>query len=318
VQVIFRLWQRAITMASRLRLPGLVLSCAVLAASVAGCGGVPTSASVRGVRVVPAENFWGSIARQLGGNRVTVTSIISNPAQDPHAYEPTAGDARTMAGAQLAIVNGVGYDPWASRLLASNRTDGRTVVDVGTLLGLHTGDNPHRWYNPGDVTRVAAAVTAALKHLDPGHARYYAQRLQSFQTSALARYHALIATIRRRYAGVPVGASESIFALLAPALGLRLLTPPSFMRAISEGTEVTAADTATAERQITSRAIKVWIENRQNLTPEIQRLDGLARAAGIPIVTVTETLTPVTATFEQWQTSQLEALAAALHRVTKR
>jgi zinc/manganese transport system substrate-binding protein len=300
------------------RVPILVALLTVAAASAAGCGELPASATVRGVRVVAAENFWGSIARQLGGRRVTVTSIVSSPAQDPHAYEPTAADARTMAEAQLAVVNGVGYDPWAPRLLAADPADGRTVLSVGTLLHLHEGDNPHRWYNPADVELVAGAIARALARQDHGHAGYYARQLHTFETATLARYHALVTAIRRRYAGVPVGASESIFALQAPALGLRLITPPSFMRAVSEGTEVTAQDTATAERQITERAIRVWIYNRQNMTPEIQRLNGLARAARIPITTVTETLTPAGASFEQWQTSQLAALAANLHRATGR
>ena len=145
----------------------------------------------------------------------------------------------------------------------------------------------------------------AYKRLDPAHASYYDARLRTFETASLSRYHALIAAIRRRYAGVPVGASESIFALQAPALGLRLITPASFMRAVSEGTEVTAQDTATAEQQITGHAIKVWIFNTQNATPEIERLNGLARAAGIPIATVTETLSPADDTFEQWQCHQL-------------
>jgi zinc/manganese transport system substrate-binding protein len=301
---------------SSVLLRGLALAGITLA--IAGCGHLPASATVRGVRVVAAENFWGSIARQLGGRRATVTSIISSPAQDPHAYEPTAADARTMAEAQLAIVNGVGYDPWAPRLLAADPTDGRTVLAVGRLLGLHPGDNPHRWYDPADVDRVAAAVAAALARLDPRHARYYAQRLHTFQTVALAPYDALIAAIRRRFAGQPVGASESVFALQAPALGLKLITPAGFMRAVSEGTEVTAQDAASAERQITGHAIRVWIENRQNLTPEIQRLNGLARTAGIPIATVTETLTPAGASFEKWQTRQLASLAAALHEATGR
>jgi len=117
---------------------------------------------------------------------------------------------------------------------------------------------------------------------------------------------------------VPVGASESIFALLAPALGLHLITPPSFLNAISEGTEVTAQDTSTTERQITGHAIKVWVYNAQNVTPEIQRLNGLARANRIPIATVTETLSPAGDSFEQWQVHQLRGLQAALHETTGR
>jgi zinc/manganese transport system substrate-binding protein len=296
----------------------IVLLTTVPALLAAGCASTTGGFSGRGVRVVAAENFWGSIARQLGGVHASVQSIIVNPAQDPHSYEPGAGAARTMATAQLAIVNGVGYDPWAPKLLSANPVDGRLTLAVGTLFGLHEGDNPHRWYDPAEVQRTADAITGDLQRLDPRHRRYFAQQLRRFQTRGLSAYHRLIDQIRARYAGVRVGASESIFALLAPSLGLRLITPPSFMKAISEGSEVTAADVALAERQLDTRALKVWVDNSQNVTPEIQRLNGLARAHRIPIATVTETLSPATDSFQRWQVSQLRALQAALHTATGR
>ena len=293
---------------------GLLLT----ATAASGCSLSTLHASGGRVRVVAAEDFWGSIARQIGGAHAEVTSIVVNPAQDPHAYEPTTSDARTMATAQLAIVNGVGYDPWAPRLLAANPVGGRTTLTVGRLLRLGPDANPHRWYDPADVTAVAAAIARALTRAYPAATRYFAGRLAAFDHTALSAYHALIATIRRRYAGTPVGASESIFALQAPALGLDLITPPGFMKAISEGTEVTPQDTIATERQATGRRIRVWVFNAQNVTPEVERLNGLARAAGIPIVPVTETLSPARDSFQQWQTGQLTALAAALHRVTGR
>src|SRR5437899_2935972 len=104
----------------------------------------PSSAPLR---VVAAENVWGSIASQLGGDRAVVTSVITSPSADPHSYEPTAADARAFAGAQLVIVNGAGYDPWASRLVASNPVGGRIVLTVGDLVGVKAGGNPHRWYS---------------------------------------------------------------------------------------------------------------------------------------------------------------------------
>jgi zinc/manganese transport system substrate-binding protein len=286
-----------------------------------GCGGGVNStaaAAGSGVRVVAAENFWGSIASQLAGARGSVSSIIVDPAQDPHDYQPTASDARTLATAQLAIVNGVGYDPWASQLLAANPGAGRIVLNVGKYFGLVAGKNPHRWYDPAEVEAIAHRITAALKQLDPSHASYYTGEAASFENHGLAHYHALIETIRRRYAGVPVGASESIFVLQAPALGLRLITPVGFMKAISEGTDVSAQDTITAQRQISTRQIKTWIYNSQNARPQIQRLNALARAQGIPVTTVTETLTPASDSFEQWQSAQLERIAAALHQATGR
>src|SRR5437016_9822728 len=111
------------------------LGAGVLAAIVAlsaGCGGRSKSsaAPASGVlQVVAAENFWGSIASQLGGSRVHVTSVITSPATDPHDYEPTAADARTIAGARMVIVNGIGYDPWAEKLIAANPVSGRIVLN---------------------------------------------------------------------------------------------------------------------------------------------------------------------------------------------
>lgn len=295
-----------------------IAALAVLALTATGCTD-PTVGTIGGkVRVVAAENFWGSIARQLGGAHAQVQSLIVNPAQDPHSYEPTTGDARAMATAQLAIVNGVGYDPWAPKLLAANPVNGRITLTAGQLLGLHEGDNPHRWYDPADVARMARAITTDLQRLDPPHKLYFAQRLSRLSAQGLAGYHRLIAQIRRRYRGVAVGASESIFALQAPALGLDLITPPGFMKAISEGTEVTAQDTVTTERQLAAHQIKVWVYNAQNVTPEIQRLNRAARAAGIPTVTVTETLSPASDSFQQWQVAQLTQLQDALHRATGR
>jgi zinc/manganese transport system substrate-binding protein len=300
----------------RLRSVGGGLLALATVAALAGCG--TSRATTAGLTVVAAENFWGSIASQIAGDRANVQSIITNPAQDPHDYEPTANDARVLATSQLAIVNGVGYDPWAAKLLAANPDSKRIVLTVGSLFKLHTGDNPHRWYSPADVNSFAYYLTADLSKLDPKHADYYASRLASFETKALHPYHQLITQIKNRYKGVRVGASESIFALQTPTLGLTLITPATFMKAISEGTEVSAQDAITTQAQIARHQIKVWIYNSQNATPQIQRLTALARANHIPIVTITETLTPATASFEQWQVAQLDRIAHALHQATGR
>jgi zinc/manganese transport system substrate-binding protein len=308
----------------RIRLPrppgraATLLLVPITALVVAGCGSGTTTGRSGALQIVAAENFWGSIAAQLAGPKARVQSIISNPATDPHSYEPTAADARALAGAQLAIVNGVGYDPWAPRLLAADSAPTRTELDVGAFLGLKDGDNPHRWYSPANVESVADAVTADLKRLDPRDAGYFDARLATFRTRGLATYHALISRISSRYAGVPVGASESIFALLSTALGLRLITPASFMKSVSEGTEVSAQDVAITGKQLADHTVKVWIYNSQNATPEIQQLNDLARREGIPIATITETLSPARASFQDWQSAQLTGIAQALHQATGR
>ena len=139
------------------------------------------------------------------------------------------------------------------------------------------GGNPHQWYSPTSVQKVIDAITSEYKKLDPGDAKAFDQLRTSFENDGLAEYHQLIDEIRSKYAGTPVGASESIFAELAPALGLRLTTPPAFLTAVSEGTDPTAADKATIDQQIASHEIKVYVYNRQNATPEPGRV---SRAGG--------------------------------------
>jgi zinc/manganese transport system substrate-binding protein len=216
----------------------------------------------------------------------------------------------------MVILDGIGYDPWASQMLAANPVGGRVVLNVGDLVHVPVGGNPHQWYSPTSVHTVIDQITADYRRLAPKDASYFAARRTSFLTHGLATYDRLIAQIKGRYAGTPVGASESIFAELAPALGLRLLTPPSFLKAISEGTEPTAADKQTIDRQIATHAIKVYIYNSQNATPDVQAQVDAARAAGIPVTTITETLVPATATFQAWQVSELTALQAALAKAT--
>ncbi len=287
--------------------------CAAALFALAGCGSAGSTAATGGkLNVVAAEDFWGSIAAQVGGDRVAVTDVITNPAADPHDYEPTAEDGRALASAQVSIVNGIGYDEWASKLLAANADGSRVEVDVGDVLGLKSGANPHQWYSPESVEAVTAAIVKAYEEADPGHDSYYESRAKKFETQGLARYHQMIAEIESEFGGTKVGASESIFEPLAPALKLDLITPAGFMDGIAEGTEPSPSEKATADRQLADRAVDLWVYNSQNATPDVKRLNEAAEANGIPIATVTETLTPEGASFQAWMVRELEGIYKAL------
>jgi len=286
---------------------------AALAVDFALTGGGAAETTSR-LRVVAAESSWGSIAAQLGGDRVGVTSIVDNPAADPHDYEPTAADARAVATARLMIANGAGYDSWADKLARANPIRGRVELTVGDLVGVKAGGNPHLWYSPEDVHAVVQRIVADYIRLDPGGDAYFRRRASLFESQRLAAYKRVIDEIARLHRGVPVGASESIFAPLATSLGLHLVTPAALLSAVSEGAEPTAADVAAAERQIDQREIAVWVVNSQNSTPDVARLTTAARDHGIPVVTITETPTPTGVTFQSWQTRQLQALAAGLRQ----
>jgi len=290
-----------------------LLSATGLTACASSPSTAPTGApSGRVITVAASINAWGSILAQLGGRHARETSIITNPDTDPHDYEPTPADARVIAGAALFVENGIGYDPWAAKTVSASPDPHRVVLDVGQLVGIAPGGNPHRWYDPANVEQVADAITADLKKLDPTDAGYFDGQRQQFENVGLAHYHQLINQIKSRYAATPVGASESIFSPMAAALGLNLITPPTFLKAISEGTEPSAADKATIDAQISGHQIKVYVYNSQNATPDVAAQVAAAKKADIPVTTVTETLSPATASFQGWQSAQLQALQATL------
>jgi zinc/manganese transport system substrate-binding protein len=293
---------------------GVFLALVALMLPLTGCG-VTTGAAQSGgkLQVVAGENFWGSIAGQLGGSHVSVTSVVSDPNADPHEYQTNTQTARTFAAARYVILNGAGYDAWADRLLSANPVQGRKVFTVANLLGKHEGDNPHFWYDPDYVTRVTNQITSDYKALDPADAGYFDRQSQQFLNVALKPYHDRIATIKAQFAGQKVGATESIFVYLASALGLDLISPPEFMQAVAEGNDPPAASVAQFQQQIQQKQITVLVYNVQTSTDVTNSLKLVATQQNIPIVGVSETLQPTDATFQDWQYAQLLALQNALN-----
>jgi zinc/manganese transport system substrate-binding protein len=286
----------------------------LLSSALAACGAPAAGAgSGNTLQVIAGENFWGTIAAQLGGSHVSVTSIVSNPNTDPHEYESSATDARAFATADYVVLNGAGYDAWAGKLLSANPNRNRMVFTVADLLNKKPGDNPHFWYNPDWVDTVADKITADYRALDSADAAYFTQQREALAT-ALKPYHDAIAQIHAGSSGVPVGSTESIFVYMAQALGLNLISPPEFMQAISEGIDPPAQTVAQFQDQISHRQIKVLIYNTQTSTPITDNLKQMATRNGIPVVGISETVQPATATFQDWQTKQLAALKAALSR----
>ena len=290
---------------------------AALALLAAGCASIPAGASQppaarsRMIYVVASENFWGSIARQLGGSHVAVYSIISDPNADPHSYESSAASARAVAQANYVIQNGAGYDDWIGRLMSASPSRGRKLLNIADLLGKHPGDNPHLWYNPRYVTAAESRIEADFKALDPRDAAYFTAR-RAATDRAFAGLRAQLASIQRRYAGQPVASTESIVVYLAHYLRLRLVSPPAFMTAVSEGNDPPAASVAQFERQLAARQPRVLFYNEQTATALTTSIRELAVSDHVPVVGVTETIQPPQLSYQRWFSRQLTALERAL------
>jgi zinc/manganese transport system substrate-binding protein len=290
----------------------VVATAALLVASATACASAGSARGSGVVQVVAGENFWGDIATQLGGGRANVQSVVTDPNADPHEYESNTNDARAFATADLVILNGAGYDDWGRKLLQASPNQGRKVLDIADLLGKKSGDNPHFWYDPDDVIKVADEITAEYRSIDSANSSYFDQQRSAFTTSLQPYMHRLD-EIKQKFSGVPVGATETIFVYLANYLGLNLISPAEFMQAVSEGNDPPADTVVTFQDQIAHKAIKVLVYNVQTATAVTTNMRIAATQRSIPVVGFSETLQPVTASFQEWQDSQLIALENALH-----
>jgi zinc/manganese transport system substrate-binding protein len=265
------------------------------------------------LQVVAAENFWGSLVSQMGGSHVTVTSIVSDPNADPHEYESNTANAVAISNANYVILNGLGYDAWAQKLLdAANKDPNRAVLNVQQLIGLPDGSNPHMWYNPTYVNKTVARMYADLVGLDPNDASYFQQQYATLNQS-FAKVWNRLGVIHAKFPGQNVSATEDIFVYLANATGLNLISPPEFMEAVAEGNDPPADSVKTFQDQLTSNMTTLLVYNQQTVTPTTQQLKAIAAQNNIPIVGVTETIQPPDASFEDWMSAQLIALQNGLN-----
>ncbi|HVZ52789.1 MAG TPA: zinc ABC transporter substrate-binding protein [Pseudolabrys sp.] len=286
-----------------------LIRASALGLSLALAAGTGAQAADGKIAVVAAENFYGDIAQQIGGDRVQVVSIMNNPDQDPHLFETTPGVVRQIANADIAILNGADYDPWMAKLLTAAPHPGRVVISAAALTGKKPGDNPHLWYGPATMPAMAKAVAAAFSKADAAHAADYDARLKTVLAS-LDRIDARVAQMRAKYKGAPVTATEPVFGLMAEAIGLTMRNQ-SFQLAMMNDTEPSARDIAAFENDLKGRKVKALIYNNQVSEKLTERLRDIAAKAKVPTVGVTETM-PAGVHFQDWMLGELDALDKAL------
>ena len=265
------------------------------------------------IRIVAAENFYGDIARQIGGPDVAVTSILNNPDQDPHLFEASPSVGRDVSAARIVLYNGIDYDPWMAKLLAAARSADRKTIVVAELVGRKTGDNPHIWYDPATMVALAKTLTATLIAEDPAHKANYEQRLAAFEAS-VKPIQMKINELRQRLAGTPATATEPVFGYMFDALGIEVRNQ-AFQLAVMNNTEPSASDIAAFENDLKAHQVKLLIYNNQATDPIANRMQKIAKAAGVPVVGASET-EPPGQTYQSWMMTELDAIDRALPKRT--
>jgi zinc/manganese transport system substrate-binding protein len=261
------------------------------------------------IPVVAAENFYGDVAKQLGSDHVAVTSILSNPDQDPHLFEASPKTARDLHRAALVVYNGADYDPWMEKLLAASKNEKRVVIVAADVVGKKAGDNPHLWYDPQTMPAVAKQIVDALDRADPAHKSEYDANLARFLAS-LGPIDDKINALKLKYQGAAVTATEPVAGYLCDALGLTMRNA-RFQLAVMNDTEPAASDIAAFEQDLRGKRVRVLIYNAQAVTKLTQRMLTLATQSQVPAVSVTET-EPAGKDYQQWMSAQVDALAQAL------
>lgn len=263
------------------------------------------------IPVLGTENFYADLLAEIGGTRVQATSLLDQPNADPHAFDASPSAAAAVADARLVVVNGFGYDDFVQHLLDASPSSSRVVVNVQQLLDLAADANAHVWYDPSTMSRVAAAAEAGLARLEPVNAAYFAAREQAYLAS-LAPLTAKIAELKSRYSGVPVAFTEPVPGYLAAAIGLQVLTPEGFQKAIENGTDPPIVDVARMRDLLTGHQVRVLLFNSQVITPLTTQIRDLAVTSGVPVVGVAETMPSRYQTYVEWQLAQMNELEQAL------
>jgi zinc/manganese transport system substrate-binding protein len=275
-----------------------------------GCGSAASSMGGK-IIAVAGENFYGDLVARVGGDRVAVTSIISDPAVDPHTYESSPQNAEAVADATLVVENGLGYDAFIDHLLGASPRSDRKVVDVQQLLGLPDGSNTHVWYDPATMPKVARAVVDALEQIEPESRAIFDANLKTYLDS-FAPLTARIAKIKARYPGTAVAYTEPVPGYLVIALGFQSLTPQGFAKAIENGTDPAPADVAAERDLLTGRKVGLLLYNSQATSPITESIKSLAAQSGVPVVGVSETIPKQNESYVGWQLAQLNEIATAL------
>ena len=261
------------------------------------------------ITIVAAENFYGDLASEIGGAHVAVTSILSNPDDDPHLFESSPSTARDIAGAAIVIYNGADYDPWMDKLLSASPNKDRAVILAAYLTGHKSGDNPHLWYAPETLPAVAKALEAELEKRDPADAGLFKANLDRFIAS-LAPANAAIARIKAAHAGTEVTATEPVFGYMAEALGLKMLND-AFQVATMNDAEPSPSEVAGFENSLKDGSAKILFYNSQVTDDTTTRLLKLAKDSYVKIIGVTET-EPQGKTIAAWFLGQLQEVEDAL------
>jgi zinc/manganese transport system substrate-binding protein len=279
----------------------------------AGAGGAQAGTHAGSPRIVAvgAENEYANVISQIGGKYVSVTAIMSNPNTDPHTFEASPSVAQEVGAAKLVVQNGVGYDTFMNKIESASANSLRKVIDVQTLLELpNSTRNPHLWYDPTTMPRVATALVKALSALAPSHRAYFAAKARTFNASLKPWLNAL-AAFKRQHPGTPVATTEPVGDYMLEAAGTHNLTPFNLQADVMNGVDPAPQDIGLQNSLFKDHKVKVFLYNQQVTDTLTQSFLQQAAIYHVPVVGVYETM-PLGFSYQSWVLAEVNALKRAV------
>ncbi|HNP57008.1 MAG TPA: zinc ABC transporter substrate-binding protein [Gordonia sp. (in: high G+C Gram-positive bacteria)] len=321
-------------MRHRRRLSAAVAAAVITTTAVlSGCSDGSDSTEVMRPLVVTSTNVWGAVAQEIVGANGTVKALYISADGDPHDFTPSAVDSAAVADADIVLINGGHYDEYLAK---AKKSPSASVIDAASLIGVgdgahdeghgdgghdddghadhprsSDGANEHVFYSLTAVRKTADALAVALARHSPAHAADYRRNAAAFGKQ-LDDLQGKLAGISARHRGAKVAQTEPLAGYLITAAGLVDASPPGFTAAVENGQSPSAADRAKLEDLLTSHTAKALLYNAQAVNPVTTAVADTARRAGVPVVTLTESLPVGVTTYAQWQGAQIDALARAL------
>jgi zinc/manganese transport system substrate-binding protein len=297
-----------------------LLGVAAIAASIlalAGCAsGSPADDGK--VHIVASTDVYGQIAAELGGNAVSVKSLITSPSQDPHEFEPSASDQLAVNRAGLILQNGAGYDAFMTGLIKAGSTKAPVLTAAAYSSAWPGGDatrtpqgfNEHVWYDPITMSAYATAIAGKLVKLAPKDAEAIRRRLDEF-TVQVGGLTSSLKDIEAAHAGTKIFVTEPVPLYMTERAGLQNVTPPAFSEAVEGGEDVPPSTLLAAKSLLTGGTVKLVIVNAQAGGAETTTVIDTAKAHHIPVLEFTETL-PTGLTYSTWMQRNVDQIATAL------
>lgn len=292
----------------------------LLTAMFGGCstsnsssGNASSVSETKKIVAIGAENEYGDVLSQIGGSYVSVTSIMSNPETDPHSYEASTKDAALVGKATLVVENGLGYDDFMDKLASGSPNANRTVINVAKELGYSDDTpNPHLWYHPDTMPKIAELVAKALEKQMPDQAQTFENNLSKFKDS-LSTWTNELDTLKKNDGGAGVAVTEPVADYLVDAAGLSDKTPWTYQASVMNETDPAPQDVKTQQDLFNNKTVKVFLYNRQAVDDSTKELLTLAKKNNIPVVGVYETM-PLHYTYQKWMEAETTAIQKAIEQ----